>query len=95
MPAKRWVRIVGSDPAFEGRCEVRLLIVWVPDNNDYVDIYDGRDATSGKKLCRVESAIQSTWELYLGPGIIFDTGIYVAASSEDVETTVAFDPLPG
>jgi len=89
----RWTRVVGDSLVYEGSCRVLDIIFWPDVDTDYVDIYDGRDATSGKKFCRVELAASTTRHLRFGQGIPFDRGIYVDGYDSAVETTVVFEPL--
>jgi len=90
---QRAVRIVGDGLAFSGPCFVTHIIMWPDADADYADVYDGRDATSGKKFCRVERAAQNTAHISLGQGAYFDVGIYVDGKGSAVETTVVFIPL--
>lgn len=93
MHATHWQRIPGSGIVHAGPCIV-LDVIFHPDAAaDYADIYDGRDATSGTKCYRIESADDSTVAVNLGSGILFGRGIYVAGIDAAVETTVAFIPL--
>lgn len=88
-----WVRIVGDGVAYLGPCLV-LGFVMVPDAiADYADIYDGKEATSGKKFCRCISAIVSAWAITLPIAVPFSEGIYVDGKDSAVETTVIFMPL--
>lgn len=90
----RWTRVVGDGIAFLGPCTVYRVVVWPDSDGDYADIYDGRDATSGKKFCRVECAASTTRNMSLMPGAPFDVGVYVDGKDSAVETTVLIEPLP-
>ena len=94
MPNRqRPVRIIGDGLAWQGPC-LLTGIIFVPDaNDDYVDVYDGRDATTGEKVCRVKTATKTTLHLYFGSGIYFDGGIYLDGYDAAVETTVLFTPV--
>jgi len=61
--------------------------------NDYVDVYDGRDAISGKKFARFLSSVVVTWGICYTVGIPFDQGIYIDGIDADVAVTVVFTPL--
>lgn len=84
------VLIKGSDLAVEGPVILRGLIFWPDADADYADIYDGLDATSGKKFCRIESSTSITWAWSFEHGVQFDNGIYVDGIDDAVETTVIF-----
>lgn len=93
MKPTRWVKVTGDGLAYSGPCLLMGLIFWPDANADYVDIYDGRDDTSGKKFCRIESSVQVTWPFCFATGVPFDVGIFIKAIDAAVETTVVFDPL--
>ena len=93
MPKQRWVRVAGSGLVYIGPCMIHTVIFWPDTGGDYVDVYDGRDATSGKKFCRIESSVVVTWCFCFGVGLEFDEGIYVTDNDEGTETTIVFTPL--
>lgn len=93
MPEQRWVRVVGDGLAYEGACLLRSVIFWPDADADYADIYDGRDSSSGKKLCRIESGDSNTLALDFGEGIPFNIGIYIDGVDSAVQTTVVFHTL--
>ena len=92
MAEKAWRRITGSGVAFDGPCLLTNVLFWPDSDADYVDVYDGRDATAGRKFLRVEVAVSTTLAYDLGGGVPFDVGIYVAGIDGAVETTVAYIP---
>lgn len=85
-----FVRIEGDGLAVEGPCILHGIIFWPDSDADYADIYDGLDATSGKKFCRIESSTSITWSFVFPEGIEFDHGIYVDGIDSAVETTILF-----
>lgn len=91
--ATHWVRIVGDGLVHAGPCTVTHILFWPDADADYVDIYDGRDTTTGLKFCRIEAATQNTRHIGLGQGVLFGRGIYVDGIDAAVETTVTFTPL--
>ncbi len=91
--ATHWRRIAGDGLVYDGPCVVRHIIFWPDAAADYVDIYDGRDATSGDKFCRLEAETDQTRHLGLGQGVLFGRGIYVDGIDAAVETTICFVPL--
>jgi len=90
---KRWVRVVGDGPVYDGPCLVHSILVLPVTANDYVDIYDGHDTASGKMFVRMIASIVLTWSLAFVDGVPFDQGIYVDGKDAEVETTVVFTPL--
>jgi hypothetical protein len=83
----------GSGKVWIGPCKISFIIFWPDTGADYVDIYDGRDATDGKKFCRIECAGVSTCGFCFDESVEFDEGIYVKDNDEGTETTVVFTPL--
>lgn len=92
-PATHWVRQVGDGLAYDGPCILKCAIMHTFTATDWTDLYDGRDATSGTKFCRLESSVLITRVLNLGDGVRFGRGIYIDADTDTVETTVAFIPF--
>lgn len=88
-----FVKITGDGMAFDGPCILKAVVFWPDADADYVDVYDGRDTTTGKKFCRIETATQTTKTLNLGSGVVFGKGIYVDGIDAAVETTVVYIPL--
>lgn len=93
MNQARWTRITGDGLAYSGPCLVTHIIFWPHASKQYVDIYDGRDATAGKKFCRIDASEETTRHVSLGPGVPFDVGIYIDAEHREDETTVVYIPL--
>jgi hypothetical protein len=92
-PATHSLRVVGDGQVYDGPCIVKVVVMHPDAADDYADIYDGRDTTSGTKLFRVRSATTSTAVANLGDGIVFGKGVYVDGCDSAVETTVSFIPL--
>jgi len=93
MPDRRWVRVVGDGLVYSGPCLVYLITLDPGAGGDSAVIYDGRDATSGKKFMTLTTSIVVTRDVSVSGGVPFDQGIYVDATDSDVETTIVFAPL--
>lgn len=91
--ATHWRRVAGDGLIYDGPCVVKCIVFWPHTDTQYVDVYDGRDATSGTKFCRLACHAQTTRHLGLGQGVLFGRGIYVDAEHREDETTVAFIPV--
>lgn len=89
---QRAVRITGDGVAWQGECVLKQVILNVDAGSDWVDIYDGLDATSGEKLLRMKSADIVTRSISLGEGVLFSVGIYLDGIDSAIETTVLFEP---
>ena len=92
MENRRWARVIGDGCVYSGPCIVYMVILQVDAANDYADIYDGRDADSGKLFARLASAVKTTWSLELNTGVPFAEGIYIDGFDAAVATTVVFEP---
>lgn len=92
-PATAWIHISGDGMIHEGECLVKAIILHPDAAGDYADVYDGRDAVSGVKFCRIENAVGSTLSLDLGDGVLFGRGLFVDGYDSAVEVTIAFVPL--
>jgi hypothetical protein len=88
--ATHWQHVTGDGMAYDGPCIVKAIVFHPDTAADYADIYDGRDATSGTKFCRIENAVDSTLAIDFGDGVLFGKGVYVDGIDSAVETTVAF-----
>ena len=93
MSDRRWVRVVGDGPVYEGPCLLHSVTFLPITANDYSDIYDGRDAVSGKMFARLISSVVDTLCIYYGDGVPFNQGVYIDGFDGEVETTVVFTPL--
>lgn len=91
--ATHWVRVIGDGLIYDGPCIVKSIVFWPHSNNQYTDIYDGRDTTSGTKFCRIIAYRKTTRPVNLGQGVLFSRGIYVDGEHEEDETTVTFVPV--
>lgn len=92
MKQARWARITGNGLVYSGPCLLTHILMEPNAANDYADIYDGRDTTSGKKFCRVSSSVVITRHISLGQGVPFDVGIFIHGFDAAVKTTVVFIP---
>ena len=92
MP-RRWGRIAGDGCLYQGPCLIHSITFFPDVDTDYCDVYDGVDATSGKRFARYELATSTTRNYNYGVGVPFDQGIYIDGYDSAVETTVVFTPL--
>ena len=94
MPhASGWTMIKGSGLAVEGPC-VLLGVIFTPDTtNDYVTIYDGIDAASGRKFAKITTAVDVTWPFHMSCHPLFAAGVYVEGIDSAVETTIIYESV--
>ena len=90
--ATHWRRVVGSGVVYDGPCVLRDIIFDPHATTQYVEIYDGRDSTSGILFARIDRESHATWQMNLGRGVLFGRGIYVASEHREDAVTVAFNP---
>ncbi len=89
----RWVRVIGAGLVYEGPCLLHSVTLFPEGGDDWTDVYDGRDATSGKPFVTLFAKTRVTRQLTFGAGVPFDQGIYVGVNDAENETTVVFTPL--
>jgi len=88
-----YARVCGDGRAYQGAALVKGIVFLPEAANDYVDVYDGLDATSGELVCRIISAVVSTCNFAFADGVRFNHGVYLDGIDSAVETTVFFQPL--
>lgn len=93
MKNRMWSRVRGDALVWVGPCLVHAVLFEPDIGTDYADIYDGRDATSGKKFCRVDTSLVVTRHVNFGQGVAFDAGIFIHNVDVAAYTTVVFTPL--
>ncbi len=89
--AAGWTVVKGSGLAVEGSCILLGLFFTPVTANDYVTLYDGLDATSGRKFAKFVTAVVVTWPFAFSGHPRFSSGIYVEGIDGDVETTIVYD----
>lgn len=93
MAEQRAVRIVGDGLAWSGRCQLTNVLFKPSGSDQYVKVYDGRDATGGKLVFELLVKVEESKEVNLGEGVCFSVGIYIDAQGATDATTVIFKPL--
>lgn len=93
MAEQRAVLVIGDGLAWSGRCLLTHILFTPGGGTQYVRVYDGRDATSGKRKFTVTTSATESLSINLGEGVPFDVGIYLDAQAETDETMVVFKPL--
>ena len=92
MP-RNWVRLAADGLAVEGPCLVHSIIFTPGGSDQYVNVYDGRDATAGKLFAEVIAKSEETRSVSLGQGVRFDRGVYVDVQDPGDAVTIVFTPL--
>jgi hypothetical protein len=77
---------ITTEPAY-----LHCVILTVEDSGDYVDVYEGRDATSGNKVLRLKALANRSVSFNFSDPIYCGRGIYVSFSTTDSEATVAWE----
>lgn len=87
---RHWERQLGDGLIHDGPCLVHTLIITPGGQNEYHDIYDGRDTTSGTLFCRFSTTGAYTHHIDLGPGVLFGKGIYIDVQNPTDAVTAVF-----
>ena len=82
--------IVTTQPAW-----ICCLILSVSASGDYVEVYEGRDTTSGRKFCTLKALENRSVAFPIGEPVYFDGGIYLAFSTTGSECTIVWAPDDG
>lgn len=85
-----WTVLTGSaavtrHPAF--LCCVTLTVI---DAGDYVDVYEGTDSSSGRKILRMKALANRSQSFNFNVPIYCERGIYVEFSTDDSEATIVW-----
>lgn len=88
-----YARVVGDGRVYQGAAILYAVIFQPISADDYADIYDGLDATSGEVVFRTISSAVITWHVSFPQGVRLNHGIYIDGKDDAVETTVFFQPL--
>jgi hypothetical protein len=70
---------------------LHCVILTVTDSGDYVDVYEGRDASSGRKIFRLKALANRSVSFNFSKPLPCDRGIYVSFSTTDSEATVVWE----
>lgn len=57
-----------------------------------INIYDGQDVTSGRRVCQYEAVGQGSYAVLFGEGLRLERGLYITLDRAATEVTVWFDP---
>ena len=64
----------------------------VETNGDYVEVYDGRDDSSGRKVIKIKALANRSVNFNLTTPIYCESGLYLSFSATDSEVTVIWLP---
>lgn len=70
---------------------LHCVILTVEDSGDYIDVYEGRDASSGSKILRLKALANRSVSFNFSRPIYCDRGIYISFSTTDSEATVVWE----
>ena len=79
--------IVTTQPAW-----LCCTIVTVAASGDYVDVYEGRDPTSGRKLFRLKCLLNRSVSFNFTHPVFCERGIYLDFSTTGSECSVFWSP---
>jgi hypothetical protein len=69
---------------------LHCVILTVEESGDYIDVYEGRDASSGSKILRLKALANRSVSFNFSVPIYCDRGIYVGFSTTDSDATVVW-----
>ena len=77
------------DPAY-----LSCIIASVETSADYIEVYNGRDATSGTKIMKLKVLANRSVAFNISRELLCDRGIYISCSVSTVEWSVFFHVAP-
>lgn len=80
--------IITRQPSF-----LCCLIVTVANSGNYVELYEGRDATSGRKILTLQALQNRSVAFNFTRPIMCERGIFVHFSHTGSEATVVYGPV--
>lgn len=86
----QWVNLAADGIVTPSPAYLICITLTVTDAGDYVDVYEGRDTTSGKKILRMKALANRSVSFNFTYPVYCDGGIYVDFSTDDSEATIAF-----
>ena len=69
------------------------IILSVATTGDYIEIYEGRDATSGRRLCKIKALVGRSVTFNISNGVLLERGIYVSFLKTDSDATLIWFPV--
>jgi len=88
----RWVRISGDGLVYLGPGWLVDLVYECSGQGNQLNVYDGQDAGSGRRLFRVFWDNDRPFHAAFWPGYRFEVGIYIDQSVADDWTVVNYQP---
>jgi hypothetical protein len=93
MKSNRWLCLDGSQIVYHKGLLLKGVVINCHASDGYSTLYDGLDATSGRKICRINGASKVSTQLDFGEGIRVERGLYVAFGDHTDQVIVYFDPF--
>lgn len=85
---------LGSGKATGQSALLTCVIASVATNGDSIEVYNGRDSTSGSKILKLVVLANASVSFNISQGVLCDKGIYVACSETTVEWSIFFKHIP-
>ena len=84
----RFTRLTDSDIVTTHPAYLCCTILSVGAAGDYIDVYEGRDASSGRKVFRLEALANRSVPFNIVHPALCERGIYVSFSTTGNEATI-------
>jgi len=92
MKSNRWECITTSQLVYAKGLLLKGVLITSSAALGEINIYDGQDVTSGRRVCEIESIAQGTWMTIFGEGLRLERGLYISLDRAVTEVLVWFDP---
>lgn len=88
-----WANVTADSTITRSPAYLCCVALSVGTNGDYVEIYEGRDASSGRKILKIKALANRSQAFNFRSPVRCDRGIFVAFSTTGSECTITFRPL--
>ena len=93
MKSNRFLCFDTSQIVYRKGLLLKGIVINCHASDGYCTLYDGLDATSGRKIGRINGESKVSHQLDFGEGIRIERGLYVAFGDHCDQVIVYFDPF--
>lgn len=87
-----WERVTADVQCTEGPVQLSAVVLLCSGGGGDITIYEGRDPSAGRMICRLEGANNVSNSILFNPPIPCDRGIYVDVGSNITEALIMWFP---
>lgn len=80
--------IITRQPSF-----LCCVILTADESGDYIELYEGKDATSGRKILTLKALVNRSVAFNFTSPVLCQRGLYIHFEDDKCEATVIFTPV--